>query len=207
VSKAICLAAIACVAGAALPRSAAAQVEFTPFFASYYAVTPINSDVDGTGTIEERQTPAPAVGGRLTFWLGSSFGIEGAGSFALSGTRFVADNDTGGDAGFSLGGTLITGSGRLLYRPARTNLHLLIGGGVVSRGGDTWDFTNITSKTDIGGVVGFGVKAAVTPKFSLNVGVESFLYSADPDGDGAAYDTEFQADIYVTIGIPISFGG
>lgn len=205
-SKATCLAAIACVVGAALPTSAAAQFEFTPFFASYYALTPINSDVDGTGTIKERQTPAPALGGRFTFWLGSSFGIEAAGSFALSGTRFVSDNATGG-AGFSLAGTLITGSGRLLYRPARTNLHFLIGGGVVSRGGDTWDFANITSKTDIGGVVGFGVKASVTPKFALNVGVESFLYSADPDGSGSGYDTEFQADIYVTIGVPISFGG
>jgi hypothetical protein len=206
VSKATCLAAIACVVGAALPTSAAAQFEFTPFFASYYALTPINSDVDGTGSIKERQTPAPTVGGRFTFWLGSSFGIEAAGSFALSGTRFVSDNATGG-AGFSLAGTLITGSGRLLYRPARTNLHLLIGGGVVSRGGDTWDFVNITSKTDIGGVVGFGVKASVTPKFALNIGVESFLYSADPDGSGSAYDTAFQADIYVTIGVPISFGG
>jgi hypothetical protein len=128
--------------------------------------------VDGTGTIKERQTPAPVLGGRFTFWLGSSFGIEAAGSFALSGTRFVSDNATGG-AGFSLAGTLITGSGRLLYRPARTNLHLLIGA-AWCRGAAIPGLRQHHVQNGHRGVVGFGVKASVTLKFALNIGVESF---------------------------------
>jgi hypothetical protein len=203
VSKAMGLAAVACLLGAALPTSAAAQVEFTPFFASYYALANTTDDFAGTG-LEERQVSAPAVGGRLTFWLGSSFGIEGAGSFALSGTRFTSD-DPSDNAGVSLSGTLITGSGRLLYRPARTNLHFLIGGGVVSRGGDSWD--GFDGKTDIAGVAGFGVRAAVTPKFALNVNVEGFVYSMNPSSTFLTYDSKLQADIYVVIGVPISFGG
>jgi hypothetical protein len=208
VSKATCLAAIACVVGAALPESAAAQFEFTPFFASYYAVT--NVDDDAGGGSKEKQTPAPAVGARFTFWLGSSLGIEAAGSFAFSGTRFIAESPTSGTPSLSLSGTIMSGSGRLLFRPSRTNLHLFIGGGVVTRGGDTWDtnlFPTLTETTDIMGVAGFGVRAAVTPKFALNVSVESHLYSFNPDGDGVAYDSSIQADIYVAIGVPISFGG
>jgi hypothetical protein len=207
VSKGTYLAAAALL-GAVLPCTALAQgVEFTPFFASYYALTPVNDDVDGSGTISERQTPAPAVGARLTIWAGGSLGFEAAGSFAMSGTRFVSETRGATGASFSLPGTLITASGRVLYRPARTNLHLLVGGGMITRGGDTWDFANITSKTTFGGVVGFGARAAVTPSFALNVSVESFLYSLNPDGAAAAYDPAFQADIYVAIGVPISFGG
>ena len=204
-SKATCLAAIACVMGAALPRTAAAQFEFTPFFASYYALTKIDDAVAGNSSVSEKQFAAPAFGARMTFWLGSSFGIEGAGSFAFSGTRFVSS--TAGAVGASLSGTIITGTGRLLYRPARTNFHLLLGGGIVSRGGDTWNFGFITSKTDVAGVVGFGVRAAITPKLALNVNVESFLYQTDPDGTGTEYDGKMQADLYVAIGVPISFGG
>ena len=207
-SKATCLAAIACVVGAALPTSAAAQFEFTPFFASYYALT--NVDDDAGGGAKEKQTAAPAVGLRLTYWLGSSIGIEAAGSFAPSGTRFPSDAIGGG--GPSLSGTLITASGRFLYRPARTNLHLFLGGGMVTRGGDTWDpdlfpQVGLTKLTNITGVAGFGVRAAITPKFALNVSVETHVYSFNPDGNNTAYDSSIQADIYVAIGVPISFGG
>jgi hypothetical protein len=193
------------VVGAALPGSLAAQVEFTPFFASYYAVTKLDDAVAGNSNVSEKQFAAPAFGARLAFWLGSSFGIEGAGSFAFSGTRFVSSN--AGAVGASLSGTLITGTARILYRPPRTNFHMLVGGGIVSRGGDTWDFAFIEKKTNIGGVVGFGVRAAITPKLALNVNVESMIYQTNPDGDGTEYDGKMQADIYVAIGVPISFGG
>ncbi|HET7038342.1 MAG TPA: outer membrane beta-barrel protein [Gemmatimonadales bacterium] len=205
-SKRSWLAAVACLLGMALPATAVAQVEFTPFFASYYAVTNIDDAFQGDASISEKQYAAPGFGARLTYWMGRSLGIEGAGSFAFSGTRFVAEGP-GGSAGASLAGTIMTGSARILYRLPRTNFHMLLGGGVVSRGGDTWDFGFITSKTDIGGVVGFGVRAAITPKLALNVNLESFLYQADPDGDGSEYEGKMQADIYVIIGVPISFGG
>jgi hypothetical protein len=207
VSKAFGLAAIACMVGAALPRPAAAQFEITPFFASYYAVTKLDDAVAGNSNVSEKQFAAPGFGARLTFWLGSSIGIEGAGSFAFSGTRFVSSGTAGPAVGASLSGTIISGTGRFLWRPPRTNFHLLLGGGIVSRGGDTWDFAFIEKKTNVTGVVGFGVRAAITPKLALNVTVESNIYQADPDGDGNEYDGKMQADIYVAIGVPISFGG
>jgi hypothetical protein len=197
------LAAVACVTGAALPTRAAAQVEFTPFFASFYALTNTTDNFAGTG-LKERQFAAPGAGARLTFWMGRSFGFEGAGAIAFSGTRFTSDDPTA-DAGVSLSGTLITGSGRFLYRPPRTNLHFLLGAGIVSRGGDSWQ--GFEGKTDIAGVAGFGVRAAITPKVALNVNVESYIYSMNPSAPGVTYDSKMQADIYVIVGIPISFGG
>jgi hypothetical protein len=188
--------------GMALPRPAAGQVEFTPFFASYYGVTNTTDDFAGTG-LKERQVAAPAAGARLTLWIGPSFGVEGAGAIAFSGTRFTSD-DPDANAGVSLPGTLITGSGRLLYRPARTNLHFLIGGGVVSRGGDSWQ--GFDGKTDVAGVAGFGVRAAITPKVALNVNVEGYIYSMNPTSTSVDYDSKVQADLYVIIGVPITFG-
>jgi hypothetical protein len=205
------LAAVACVAGAAIPTRVAAQVEFTPFFASYYALVNTNDafpvvDDNGVqvGTVNERQTPAPGVGAKLTFWLGSSFGLEAAGAFVPTGTKFTSDN-ANIRGGVSLQGRLFNATGRLLFRPARTNLHLLLGGGIVSRSGDTWE--GFDGTTDISGVAGFGVRANITPKLALDVSVEGHLYQFDPDEDGSLYEGKFQSDIYVLIGVPISFGG
>jgi Outer membrane protein beta-barrel domain len=191
------------LAGGVTARAHAQYVaEFTPFFTSYYALGKLAT----TGTVSERQYAAPGGGARLTVWLSPSIGIEAAGAFVASGTQFTS-SDPNVNGGVSLTGTIITANGRLVFRPARTNLYLLVGGGMVKRGGDTWNFPEITKKTAIGGVVGFGARANVTPKFALNVTVESNIYKSDPDGStGTAYDSKLQSDIYVSIGVPIGFG-
>jgi hypothetical protein len=196
------------MAGAiAAPAQAQYIAEFTPFFTSYYPLTNVSDAVGGDATVQERQTNAPGAGASLTIWISNTIGIEGAGSFVFSGTRFKSDDPDAGAVGVSLPGNLITGTGRIVFRPARTNLYLLAGGGVVVRGGDTWDFDFITKKTSIGGVVGFGARANVTPKLALNVTVEGMFYSLDPDGsDGTVYESKMQADIHVKVGIPIGFG-
>jgi opacity protein-like surface antigen len=197
------LATIALVAaGAVVPAHAQYVAELTPFFTSYYAL----ANVDEDGAISERQSAAPGVGARLTFWISPTIGIEAAGAFVASGTKF-ASSDPDDNVGVSLPGTIITASGRLVFRPARTNLYLLAGGVMVNRGGDTWDYVDITKKTNFGGVVGFGARANVTPSFALNVTVEANIYSSDPDGaDGLTYESKLQSDIYVSIGVPIGFG-
>lgn len=198
---------------AMIPRVAIAQatVELTPMFASYYALTEVHDDVTGDGSVKEKQTNSPSIGARLGVWLNSSLGLEAAGAWTPSGTRFFTTESTGGIGAISLSGTIVTASGRLLYRPARTNLFLIVGGGIVSRGGDTWDEQvtglPLTELTDFAGVAGFGVRASVTPKFALMVSVESYLYSFDPDGSGDIYPTKFQSDLYVSIGVPIRLSG
>jgi hypothetical protein len=207
-SARIALTALALTAAGGVTARAHAQyvAELTPFFTSYYPL----SSIGEFGSILERQAAAPGGGARLTFWISPSVGIEAAGAYVASGTKLTSSDATV-TAGVSLPGSIIAATGRLVFRPARTNLYLLVGGGIVSRGGDTWD-PDVTglqteSLTNIGGVVGFGARANVTPKFALNVTVEGMLYSADPDGDdGGTYESKLQSDIYVSIGIPIGFG-
>ncbi len=199
-SIAVGLAMAALVAG---PAEAQAKLELTPFFTSFYAVANVTSEFAGDPNTKEKHFAAPGGGARLTYWISPTLGIEAAGAFAASGTRIVS-TDQGGTFGASLNGTLAAASGRVLYRPARTNLFLLFGAGTVIRGGDTWDFQEFTEKTDFGGIVGFGVRASVTPKLALLVSAEAMIYSLDVDGEQTFYDSSTQADIYVSIGIPLA---
>jgi hypothetical protein len=187
--------------GVASAAHAQYVAELTPFFTSYYAVGKLAE----ANSLKERQYAAPGGGARLTFWVTPSVGIEAAGSYVWSGTQFTSSDPTV-TGGVSLPGNIITASGRVLFRPSRTNLYLLAGGGMVRKGGATWDFANITKKTAIAGVVGFGARANVTPQFALSVLVEGNFYKSNPDGDGTAYDSKLQSDIYVSIGVPIGLG-
>ncbi len=54
--------------------------------------------------------------------------------------------------------------------------------------------------TDFGGVIGFGFRANVTPRFRVNFTGESYLYSFN----GGGTNSKFQSDILVSLGIPIS---
>jgi len=98
---------------------------------------------------------------------------------------------------------MIFGSIRALFSPRRSNLYFLVGPAIVKRGGDAWSGIDSGDLTDFGGVAGLGINANVTPSFRLNLTAESYLYSADPGGTGS----EFQADILVSIGVPIKLGG
>jgi len=206
VRAALTVLGLAAASGVTAPAHAQYVAELTPFFTSYYPL----ANVADFGDVSERQSAAPGGGARLTFWVSPTIGIEAAGSYVASGTKLTSTN-TDVNVGVSLSGTIMTATGRVVFRPARTNLYLLVGGGMVKRGGDTWnpDLTGVLTEslTNFGGVVGFGARANVTPKFALNVTVESMLYSSDPDGsDGTTYESKFQSDIYVSIGIPIGFG-
>ena len=202
----IAMAAFALAALALRPAPAVAQgkLEVTPFFTTFYALANVASEFAGDPTLKEKHFPAPGAGGRLTYWISPTLGIEAAGAFTASGTRIVSSDPTA-TVGASLSGTVTTASGRVLYRPARTNLFLVLGAGAVIRGGDSWDFPEFTEKTDIGGIVGFGVRASVTPKLALLVSAEAMIYSLDVDGSaGTFYDSATQADVYVSIGVPIA---
>jgi hypothetical protein len=82
---------------------------------------------------------------------------------------------------------------------------------MVKHGGDAWDFDSNTQLTNIGGVVGFGIRAAITPKLALNIGAEAFIYSFDPDeSDDTAngfFEQKMQSDLVISIGVPIQLSG
>lgn len=210
-------AAVAMVGGAIAlqpaPVAAQAKLELTPFFASYYGVQNVTDDADNDGSgVQVKQIPAPGVGGRLTFWISPTLGVEAAGTYAWSDVRLFFD-DPVQPVGFSLGGSIVLASGRVLYRPPRSNFHVLAGVGLVSRSGDFWKFYEeqitgqpIDKLSTVAGVLGFGARAAVTPKIALNVTAEGYLYGLNPESGGnPIWDkTNTQIDVLVSIGIPIA---
>ena len=207
------LALAAVAACLALPSVARAQLrtEITPFVASYYGLTHIAT---GTGlfnvgvpfTIDQQN--AAAFGLRITIPVGARLALEGEFSYATSGVSATEDTlfGPGLDGGLSQNGNIIFGSVRAVFTPRRSNLFLLAGPAIVKRGGDAWEGIDSGDITDFGGVVGFGVRANVTPKFRINFTAQAYLYSFDAF-PGAGTDPEFQADFLVGLGIPISLGG
>jgi len=206
----------------AVPSAVQAQrkLELTPFLGSYYALTKMCSDCENNGStdkISAHQVSAAAIGGRLSYWISNTIGIEGAFAYTPSQAeeRFQV-------SGFGLAvsgkGRIIQASGRLLYRPPRTNLHFIVGGGIVSRGDTVWQAFQFRSDspdsvgaklTSVAGILGMGVRASVTPKFALNVSAEVSLYSFDPhlgatSATSSANGGKLQADLLVSVGVPIS---
>ncbi|MGH7676212.1 MAG: outer membrane beta-barrel protein [Gemmatimonadales bacterium] len=203
----VLLAGGVCLAGLAPPAVVAAQakLELTPFFTSYYPLTTLTDDFAssffGPG-VSLKQQSAAGLGARLTYWVSPTLAIEAAGSHIWSTPRiFSADTI---NLGSTLSGRIVTASVRALYRPARTNLFLMGGVGMVNRGGEIWE--DIDQPTAFGGVLGFGVRASVTPKLALYVSAEAYLYSTDPDGSDFDDfpESKFQQDIVVSIGVPIA---
>ncbi len=205
------------VVGASLlaPRAAEAQAkaEFTPFLGSYYALanmcTDCNNNNDGTN-FTGRQVNSAVFGGRFSYWVSRTVGVELAAAYTPSRLEEREADSTGLATAFSATGNIIMANARVLLRPARTNLHFILGGGMVKRGGDLWKAlktNNGTKLTSIGAVVGMGVRASVTPKFALNVSAEGNFYSFDPTfGVGATSENgkKLQADLIVSVGVPIT---
>lgn len=197
-----------------LPSTGAAQAktEIVPFFASYYALSPYGTKIDEFGTGElfsERMSNAPTIGGRISIAITRAIAIEGQAAYNGSGRQATSDT---GVFGFNLKGHEFMASGRFTYNPRRSNFRLIGGVGFLSRGGDAWNeanFPNFTGKFDksiIGGVVGFGARANLTPHLSLDLDVEAFLFSSDADQGDTTFKSKFQQDILVAIGIPIKLG-
>ena len=210
-------AGVALMAGIS-PRAVAAQgITFTPFVGSLYTFSKyFDSDIDlsnfggsGTANFTMEQTNTVAFGARLAMPVGATFSIEGAGSYASSEVRFTGTDAAapGVDLATNLKGSVITGSLRGVYRPRRSNLNLIGGVAVIHHGGEAWDFDTNETLTNIGGVVGFGIRAQVTPKLALNISAEAFLYSFDPDESNDTqngfFESKMQSDLIVSIGIPI----
>ena len=140
IGRGLTLAGILAGAAAAVPSAAHAQgkIELTPFLGSYYALTKMCTDCNKDGSdVTGHQVNAFAFGGRLSYWVSNTIGVEGAFTYAPSRAE-----ERVGISGFGLAvsgkGRIMQASGRLLYRPQRTNLHFIVGAGIVSRGDTVW---------------------------------------------------------------------
>lgn len=186
---------------------AQARLEITPFIASYYGLTHLSEQEGGPiagnpFTID--QNNALAFGGRLSVPLSPRFAIEGEVAYSKSGLSILEEDAFGDglDGGISQDGYNLYASVRAVLTPPRSNLFLIAGPAFIKKGGDAWEGIDSEDLRDIGGVVGLGVRANVTPRFRLNLTAETYLYSFQVEGA----DSKFQADLLVSIGVPIGLG-
>lgn len=197
------------------PLSARAQkLEVTPFFASHYSLSPYFDEELDFGSGLERVTEGtgngPAFGVRATYWLTSTLGIEveGAYSEADQVNKFPdRDASTGALTGTIYDATVTMVSGRIAYRPRRSNLRVFAGVSQLTFGGDVYEYApyNYTELSTIGGVIGFGVRAQATRSLSLDIAVEAYIHSLDR-GDGpypTPLEAKMQQEVLVTVGVPI----
>ena len=203
------------LAGAAVgipsPARAQGKVELTPFLGSFYALGKMCTDCINNGSnFRLRLLNSAAFGGRFTYRLSNTLALEALGAFTPSRIELSAQDTTGFAFGASAKGNVLLASGRLLYRPARTNLSLIVGAGMVHRGGDAWKASKDsagTKTTSPAGVLGVGVRAVVTPKFSLLISAEVNLYSFDPKFGPVGDESnggKLQSDLLFTIGVPLT---
>ena len=200
------------LAGVVSPRAAQAQAKFelTPFVGSFYPLTKMCSDCNKDGSnVRGQQLSAAVLGGRLTYWFSPTMGFEANGAYTASRIQVSAQDTTGFVFGASAKGSMLMLGGRLLYRPARTNLHFIIGGGIVHRGGNVWTTAHDsagTKTTTPAATLGIGVRAAVTPKFALTVSAEGNFYSFDPmlgPSGNRSNGGKLQSDFIIAVGVPI----
>jgi hypothetical protein len=209
---AVAIAGLVLASAVVTPGAARAQAKFelTPFVGSFYPLAKMCTDCNKDGNNIRGQLLSSAVlGGRLTYWFSPTMGFEASGAYTPSRIQVSAADTTGFVFGASAKGNVLLMSGRLLYRPARTNLHFIIGGGIVHRGGNVWSTAHDSAGTKItspAGILGIGVRAAVTPKFALNVSAEGNFYSFDPKLGPTGNESnggKLQADFVVAVGVPI----
>ena len=197
----------------ATPRAAGAQAKFelTPFLGSFYPLVKMCSDCNNDGSnVRGRLVNSAAFGGRLSYWVSSTIGLEAVGGYTPSRIEVSAEDTAGFAAAASARGNVLLVSGRVLYRPARTNLHFIVGGGIVRRGGDVWKIAKDSADvktTSPAGILGIGVRASVTPKFALMISAEASLYSFDPrfgPFSDPSNGSKLQSDLLVSVGVPIT---
>lgn len=129
-----------------------------------------------------QQDRAVALGGRVTAWLGTRGGIEGAFWYSPSGVVDRAQYATIVPDGFGGNGTVILGSLRAVVSvtaPARTMSLLLMGGpALVHRAGQAWSYGS--NNTSFAGTFGIGLNIHRGHGVSSRAAIEGYLYELRP---------------------------
>jgi len=217
----VLIAGVVLAGAVTIPSAAGAQAKFEliPFVGSYYPLASMCTDcnrANDNSAYIGKQLSTFAVGGGLSYMLSSTVGITATAAWSPSRVEETQDDTTsalrnlGIRYGTSTKGTIFLATVRALFRPARTNVHFIVGGGIVQRGGDFWKYikdNNGLKATTPMGVLGVGVRASVTPKFQLDINAEGDFYSFDPHFGTAAVTTDgtkLQTDLLLTVGVPIT---
>lgn len=197
-TRALTVAAGLLAGGAVLtPAFAQAGVTLTPW-AGVYA--PTNRHFSGLGDDLFKRDVSVAGGLRLTFWGSGHFGMEAAAGYAPAKVAGETVNETG-NTNLLLANVKVLAA--LTPVDSRTAVYLGAGGGLLTRGSNTFD--DDRSSTDFGGVasLGFRFRVSQTNASAIRLDIEDYLYNGDFGGG----DSDFQNDLVFSLGYSIPLGG
>ena len=184
--------------------SAGAQVklEVTPFFTSFYAT---NFLTFTNGDNLEKQSAGPGFGAALTWRFNNMWAVEGQVVYVVTDVQVKSTGFVNYQPPTE--GHLLLINGRVIFQPRRSNLFFALGAGTVTRSGPAWDIPGLDYRQTVAGIIGFGVRARVSPEWGVRLGAEVHFYESDPDGKNTYYQRRLQHDVLVTIGVPFALIG
>ena len=180
-------------------------LELEPYAGTYIPLANmIDQEILGF-SIKAQQQEGFALGGRLTYWLPAvPLAIEGNFMYAFSDAQ--ADED---GAASDTSAYVYAADARLVLKllPGPIGLHVNGGVALIGRGGDAYDAINATDgKTDVGGVVGLGLRFKLPGMFAIRADGDVYLYSAQLTiEDTVTLDSQLQADLVLSAGLIIGF--
>ncbi|UCC71065.1 MAG: outer membrane beta-barrel protein [Gemmatimonadota bacterium] len=180
---------------------AQAQFELEPYLGVYIPTQDlIDQEVTPGVQVTGSQKEALAVGARLGYGFGP-FGIEGNFLYAFSDAE---GTDEAGDPVPDESAAVWTADGRLVWKVlpvGPVGIHLSGGVALIGRSGDAYQDVE-EGKTDVGGVLGAGVKIKLPGMFAIRGDLDVFGYEAGIE----AADSQFQVDVVASAGLVFQFG-
>jgi len=187
--------AVAGLIGAVSTTPAVAQGGFsvTPWAGAY---VPTRNTFSTVGSDIKRDNSFIG-GARLTFWGKSPIGFELTGGFAparvrVAGTTVNSDRNT----------QVFVGGAKLMLglSPATSRLGIFVSGGPsIIRVGHNVGREN-ESHTDLGGVVGLGLRIPFSASVGLRLDAEDYFYGGNFDGS-----RKFQNDLVLSAGLALGW--
>lgn len=188
------------------------RVEVTPYFVTHLPIVSYNRVIgEGEYIGDFKQTIAPGLGGKVSWWMSREFAAEVDVNYVLSGTRVKPASLSDGIRAFADNGHQLNATASLVYRPIRSNLLVGFGAGYVHRGGEAWrrelidvdagfDRDNFTTTLSLGALV------HLAPGLTLRGSAEALVYWVVKFRPGEAEfnrPREMQADVQLKVGLPI----
>ena len=161
----------------------------TPWLGAYF---PLHQHFSGLGGGLFKRDVSLAGGARLTFWGSGHFGMEAMAGYAPAKVAGETVNETGNTK-------VLLGNVKLMVAltpvDAATSVFIGAGGGLITRGSNTFD--DDRSSTDLGGALdlGFRFRLGDNTASAIRLDFEDFMYSGD-FGSGV---NSFQNDLLASI--------
>lgn len=115
-----------------------------------------------------------------------------------------------GSPGLARGGRVVTFSGKVLYdlsqSESNVGIHIGAGPAVIARGGELYDEGEFEGTTDVGLVLGAGVRLPIGQRLKLSLELEDFISSVVLSEGGVDSQSQLQNDMMVSFGVSIPLG-